>query len=495
MSTFSSDRSQEIAKTPKLLVEQLRSFWTDFLADVDTLHHQLWAQLQVHGDIFREADDLAAATSIATCPQFSYREWVPLVLRLSALSGAPNVAQYGTSGKTYGDGSVYGQLKTASFAWNLPSDVVSIGVVVDHVLSPGVIFGPGQFVVSKGVIRFVESPFDAAQPVALYNEFGAKVDEAVVLWARDVKRRDDIAYLRHGAVAGIRDSGLPTYADNLRVVYDALRTGVTRDVMVRGFCSSLGLPYVVGNEVVEQVVDDVDTTWVITGKNVYQFPYGTVASDLVGTALTQGQLVSSVLRIDALQGIYARAEHLPGLALGPRLCAFAETDLFFPNEDVAVIYEPGVTPRAMFEVHGEQTSVDAFWQQVRQWEDANGALLQDMLREASNASQYQVNPMRLLIEHLIGMSAILVTYTPHVAIPRIDPGFISSLSRLLPAGAVLIVHTQLPAVSDSLDLGAASSDTVTLYDAVVVSDQVVDSGSAAPGDPQYRVLDPIVEII
>jgi len=112
---------------PDQLYNQLGTFWRDYLEDAELLRKHTWADLQVNADVYLRAIETASAGSIQTIKPFVARQWRLIRLLESELTLETNMVRYG-SGRTYGDGLVYGQIESQPYAWQLAADIRGIGI-------------------------------------------------------------------------------------------------------------------------------------------------------------------------------------------------------------------------------------------------------------------------------------------------------------------------------------------------------------------------------
>ena len=153
----------------------LGEFWRQQLSDAELLQFHNFAKLMNGEDALLRYDDLEAAAALKDVVPFLGRQWWLIELLESGLTVEPNVITYGTSDRTYGGGAVYGQTDSQSFAWTVPSQIRSIGLVMDAILEPGVIWDIADFAFDPvtSVLRFDSNPFSRVESELLYNADGS----------------------------------------------------------------------------------------------------------------------------------------------------------------------------------------------------------------------------------------------------------------------------------------------------------------------------------
>ncbi len=446
---------------PGQLHERLGSFWRDYLADGDLLRFQTWAELQQHADVYLRSLAAEANGSIQTLQPFVERQWRLIRLLESALTQEPNKVQYGP-GRIYGDGLVYGQISDHSYTWRLPEEIREVGIVLDDIVAPAHVYDVSNcsFDPVTRVLSFVRNPFDDLEPETVYDASGSAIDRQVLLWARNTLEDHGLPFLRYGAVLGLAapvGGSDQQYCDVLRATWSILAQGPSLGALRAGFLASTGTPLCSGNETVELVATDDQHLCVVTDRTVYRGHLGATALVAVGDHLVAGQELFGTVRVYEFgTGAAKPWSLLPGLPLGRNL-ADTNGDLMFPNADETWVTVSG---DVRFTVLGADADVAAFWAGVAERAVAAGTTLTALVGAAGTA----VNPMRFVIENLLGSNLIVVTLKPN-QFQGFYNGFLGRVRTLIPAGTLLLVVTELQATNDTLYLDGASLDVAEAYDA------------------------------
>ncbi len=454
-------------KNPFQLFEKLGSVWRDLLSDADLLRYHQWAKLQLTGDVYLRAVAMAAAQSIQTVEPFVARQWRLIRLLESELHNDSNKVRYG-SGKTFGDGTVFGQVASHSFIWPVASDIAEIGLLVDHVIEPAHVFDISNCIFDPTLrqLSFAANPFDLLEALPVYDDAGTLVDRQVLLWARNVQEDHRTPYLRFGSVLGIKSDSSADYTAVLRACWAMLVKGPSIEDLKRGILASVGLPYTVGSETVEIVQTDDEGLAVVTDQNVYRFHADATPLVEAGDLLVEGQaLVDTVQVIEFASGTTPDYSLLPGLAAGPELANVAST-LVFPNVDETFTFtdNAGVV-EARFSVFGHAADVEAFWAAVHTAGIASGRTLANWLGVSGTGVTLAVNPLKWMLQNVLLGNVLAIVLKPQ-HFRAFETGFIRRIRSLIPAGTLLVTQIALEPASDVLDLSELD-ETVTLYDAIV----------------------------
>ena len=477
------------------LFHLLGEFWRHQLADADLLSFHNFAKLMVGEDALLRYDDLEAAAALDTVRPFLQRQWWQIELLESGLTVEPNVITYGSPGQIYGGGTLYGQTDATSFAWLLPAQIVDVGLVMDSILDPTAIWDIADFDYDPdtAVLRFDSNPFDRVDSELLYDADGTpktytnasgvvQQDRRLKLWLRNPQFDENTPFLRYGSIIGVSGDNSQAYVDTVKATWSMLVQGPSVDALQRGLFASAGLAYPTAGEVVEVVDSDAEGRVVITDKTVYRGAATATPLVGVGDVLSTGQAVFDTVQVvDLGDGKVDSLDALQGLAITSALANFDDV-VVAPNADgnwSFLGYRDG-QPEARFNLLGEATAVESFWNGVH----ANGVAVGASLATYINTYD-PVNPMKFIIENIIGSSAVLVALRPQDFLSN-DRGFLSRIETLLPAGVLILTQIALENVQDSLDLGA-NADTVSVLDAISAPVDVVTGGT--PGAGQVGLVD------
>ncbi len=474
---------------PDQLFFQLGTFWQAYLADRDLLRTHQWGKLQLHADAYLRAVELAAANSIEQVTPFCARQWRLIRLLESELTDAPNRIRFG-SGQSFGDGTLYGQLRAQSYVWVVPSDVKSIGLLVDHVISPTHVFDVSNctFDAERGELRFARNPFTFLDVLPVYDGAGTLIDRQVLLWTRNVGEDKETPYLRYGAILGIHGKSSADYVAILQSCWRMLVLGPSVAEFTKGLLASVGLPWVEGGEVVERIASDSTGQAIITDKHVYRVHSGATVLVSVGDPLEAGDLlVDTVQVLEFGTGVAHDYTPLLGLAAGPELLNTVKAPVVFPNVETA--WEVVETDDVRFTLYGASEDISGFWEAVRATGVEQGTTLAELLGLNAPGLVKPVNPLKFVVENLLGANLLVVLVKPEHFL-AFEPGFLVRIRTLLPAGTLLMVQTVLAPQSDSVDLGSVLSESAA-YDSTEV---LTDVASVAATVLTYTDYQPTINI-
>jgi hypothetical protein len=469
---------------PDQLYNQLGTFWRDYLEDAELLRKHTWADLQVNADVYLRAIETASAGSIQTIKPFVARQWRLIRLLESELTLETNMVRYG-SGRTYGDGLVYGQIESQPYAWQLAADIRGIGILVDQILDPDHVFDAStfQFDPKTQVIRFTQNPFELLPRLPIYDSTGAVVDHQVLLWARNVQQDENLPFLRYGAVLGIHGQSSEAYCKTLLSAWSMLVQGPSIADLQRGILGSVGLQDAVGDETVELIEVDDEGLAIVTDKRVYRAHADATPLVTVGDALEPGQLLVDTVQVFECSSGSARPySSLPGLSVG-------SNSLVFPNVDETFQFDTE-TQDVRFTVYGDQAAVEAFWAQTHQRGLDAGKLLAEWVGVDDISDEVAVNPLKFMVENIVGQNLIVVVVKPEHFL-GFEPGFLTRIQTLLPAGTLLVVQSALQPVDDLLNLTETSDASATVYDAIQAPTETMDT--TGPG-LTYTDFDPVIMV-
>lgn len=484
---------QGTLSNPDQLFNQLGTFWRDYLEDRELLRSHTWATLQTNADVYLRAVEVASAGSIQTIKPFVARQWRLVRLLESELTLDVNVVKYG-SGRTYGDGLVYGQIQSQPWAWKLAGDIRGIGLLVDQILDPDHVYDLStfRFDPETQVVRFASNPFDVLESLPIYDASGAVVDHQVLLWARNVDQDENLPYLRYGAVLGVQGHSSEAYCQTLRSAWSMLVQGPSLADLRHGILGSVGLRDAVGDEIVELIDTDDEGLAIVTDKRVYRAHASATPLVAIGDALEAGQtLVDTVQVFECSSGAERPYGALPGLAVGIGLAeTLAVTDtLVFPNVDETFEWDPEILD-VRFTVYGDPAAVEAFWASVHQRGVDAGKTLAEWVGVTGPLDVVDVNPLKFVVENLLGQNLIVVVVKPEHFL-SFEPGFLIRIKTLLPAGTLLVVQSALQPVNDVLNLTDTSAATATVYEAIQAPMETMDT--TGPG-LTYTDYDPVIMV-
>lgn len=489
-------RSPSLVETmttgPWSLFDLLSEFWKHRLSDTELLRIHNFAKLMLGEDALLRMEDLYNAASVQDVQPYLSRQWWSLELLESGLSVDPNVITYG-SGREYGGGSVYAQTDAMSFAWSIPAQIKSVGLIVDRILDPTAVWGLGSvdFVPDRSILRFRTNPFDVVESRLVYNPDGSPSlytnrdgtqhqDRSLRLWLRNVEFDENTPFLRYGSIAGLPSSGSTAYPDVVEATWSMIVNGPSLDALRRGAFATTGLAYTEGDEVVERVDTDNEGRVVVTSKNVYRGHPNAGVVVGVGDPLTPGQAVFDTVEVVDLASPEAVSSALQGIALTPALSDLG--GVVVPAETTQWQWEGVVDgyPKARFELVGSEEDIEAFWDAVHARGVEEGKTLAQYVPGLSSIGQPDVNPLEFFVKNVFGSNIILLLVRPQHFLVS-EPWFLQRIGSLVPAGVLVLTQIALEPVSDSIGLDTAG-ESVTAYPAVSAAADTIALG-ASPGDP------------
>lgn len=482
----------------KALFYALGEFWQRQLSDADLLTLETFAELMVEEDVNLRNTDLTAAISIHTIQPYLTRQWGLLELLESGLTVEPNIIVFGSEGRRFDGSFVYGQTAAASFAWPAPSQLRSIGIITDKIVTPTYIWDITNFVfdVSAGVLRFRENPFEVVTSELLYNADGTpktytdatgatRQDRRLKLWMRDIEIDERTPYLRFGSVVGIGGESSQAYIDTVEATWSMLLQGPSVEALERGLLASAGLKYVEGTEVVEVVELDIDGLVVVTDKTVYRGHAKATPLVSVGDHLKPGDFVfDTVVITDFSDGNPDNISNINGLVLSPELTDITGT-VVIPNRlgSWSVLGIRDGEPEVRFEVLGSDRDVSEFWDRVH----ARGVSAGKPLADFVDAS-IPVNPLAFMLDNILGSSLVFIEVKPQDFLSR-ETGFLGRIKSLLPAGVLVITQIALDPVEDSLSMAEIGSPEQVSASAGGTQDLVEITAGMAIGNDSITTTD------
>ena len=458
---------------PNQLFDLIGSFWQNYLADVDVLVTQEWANLQLHADVYLRVIEQAAALAVQQVQPFLAQQWQLVRLLQSELSQSLNVIQYG-SGIGYGDGHVYGQIRSNAYTWQLDTQLKDIGYLVDQVINPQVVFDSSNsyFDPQTSTISFVVNPFTLMNSLPVYDGAGNVIDQQILLWARNASLDIQTPWLRYGSILKIPGQSNADYVEILQASWSLFVNGPNLHDLTRGFMASAGLRATAGTEVVQVVQTDVDGLCIVTDQNVYRFAPTATPLVTVGQTVIQDQaLADTVQVIEFGTGRAPDYAAMPGIALGPGLVDGVLNMIVWPNNVQNWQYVNG---DAQVVLYGDPTDIANFWAATHVRGVASGRTLAQWLGVTS-IHTFAVNPMEFIIGNTLANSLIVITVKPQDFLDY-QTGFLNRLASLVPSGTILLVQMDISAVVDSYQASGVASSAM-LYPAIVPTVDSISSPS------------------
>jgi len=245
---------------------------------------------------------------------------------------------------------------------------------------------------------------------------------------------------------------------------------------------TLGLPRANRDAVIEWVTTDGYQTLISDGTEVYKAPVTTTAVVAGGDAVTVGQpLVDTVSFLEYPDVLTASAAILPGLALNVPLSTGRVAPLVFVNTTTEWTYDATRPSPFRFPVSGETADVEQFWVDSAARQLSGSVDLQAVygltIPGVPGPTGDAVNPMQRIITDLL-QTRLYVVSVPLTALVSTPGGFHDRARLLMPTDVLVVLHQGLGSVSDAIDLGTVTSDSVSYgYNTTATTEVISVSGT------------------
>ena len=479
----------QLAANPLGSFLKLGTFWQNQLADEDVVQLLEWGRLCGFAQAREELNGLEAAWYLNQVQLGLTLIWYPVVLLQSELTQGANVIPYG-SGHQYGDGLVYGQARQHGYQWAIDPDVLGLQCIVDQMISPTAVWGPGNLTVTQGRLLFGSNPFDrlsgSAKPV--YDQTGKVIDHKLTLWARGVVVDQRDTALRFGIPIGLDGASTPAYQRVVSRIQNMLVQGPSAGALWAGIQEAAGLVPVQPGETVQSIDHLSGAVIVTTDQRVYRAAPTATALVQVGQVLTS---MTQMFDTVGMQELNSGPIQPPGLdvwMIDHAVLGTGTGPLVFRNTTAAWTFRSAVNgPAARFPIGGALADVEAYWNAI-----VPGGFTREIAVGRLVAGQTVVNPLAFVLQQT-GGPIIVVTIRPGDFISG-EPRFYARVPDLVPAGTLVLFSTVLPGISDSNDFGTTSADQPSLYPALVPT---IDIATVSPSGTQLGLVDltPVLTVL
>jgi hypothetical protein len=463
---------------PASLVARTGSFWSDIFGDIDFLQALASADAVLQEQTEITARETLNSLSRKTAPLFRQRLWQKLTLRSSQrddFTVAPN--RYDGSSE-YPAPFNFGSSHPGKFVrYPAPTSLVRAAAAFDRINSPthvwtsGVDFRVVRLSSTQSVLEFSSDPLRLANTVTRSTPEGEELD--IWLHRADYDRGD--LYSLFGYVVDIYGASTPSVKGAINAVYDSLVQGASVDGLKRMLAAACGLPLVNSDgEVVREIVDHPLRRQVITSRYVYDFVADASISVQIGDVLHRGQSMSSALSVLSTTTGYASVSSLPGLVLDQSFLAVPiRSGLLFKNEidDVDTSVDGGIA-RCRFPVYGDPADVGIFWAAVTAAENAGSFSIANLLRTVPGSGQPDpsqvatlVNPMMFVVDSFLAGAMVVAQVDLSSGISGAGVAALSSVRRLMPPHAPLVLMTSIKAPSTPYNQVSGSAGNAVTFTA------------------------------
>lgn len=424
----------------------LGGFWNDVFGGAGQVSAYAGALGEQSAELVNRMGELAALASRATAPVFHHRRWYPITI----LASEKNVGaeRYGTPGLNYGPGPIYGgplpgQVNGGTY-YPAPTGLASACLMSDQLSSPLVTLEEGiDYFIDRveGLIRFRSDPFnDARWSTIPLTSNGVTVDRQVILWAWEVDFDRNYVYDQYGSAINLPPpvgGSTPAYRDLVSAMFDCIVAGPSPSSVDKALEAIAGAPVPSAPGTVAAVVVDALAQHVITEDTVYTFsPAAGILVD-VGDAISIGQAVADVIRIDEFNHGTV-PDGLNALTMGLGLLVVPGSgDLTFVDDSLPVTV--GALPtgqvRLSVPLRGNPLDVDAFW------DDAAVRGFGTVLMPTPTV----INPLGLICSSVLRTGAFLVRLRTEALGPgAAGLGYLARLALLIASDTSMIVLVEPP---------------------------------------------------
>jgi hypothetical protein len=379
-------------------------------------------QLDLFEQLYTRYTEVEGSQARKDIPAFSTQWWSVVTLRASDLSMVDGMYTYGMQDLVYNGGQSYGQTYSSKVSY--PAEVSKIRLLMNRLTMPSLVFSSGiDYTIVDGRLCFKEDPMASSYVVRrpIYGSGNTITDYEVVLWGFSADVDHDNLWRYIGCAYNFSLPASQRAGVALNAIIDSQITGLTSGQLRLLLAALSGVPSVLeAEETVEDIVES-DQLQIITDKNVYSYPLGSVAEVAVGDVVHAGDQLVDTIRVQDLGSSTLTMAELPAtISLGSEFIGGSYTaPLVFANEEVALDYigpdDQGIV-EVRFAVTGEAADISAFWTSVHAQGKALGRTLANALdtRETPVGEPAPVNlpatvnPMRLVLYELMRSSLLLI---------------------------------------------------------------------------------------
>lgn len=476
------------------LLVQLGSYWSQFFDDRDIVQVLMRGLGHLHAQVQQDFDETVASLSRLDIPPFHTENWYFLRLLESDRDRVLNL--YGED-LIYGpDGVLYGAPTSRLEVFPLP--ITTFGPfaqirfqIFNRLISPSRSLTSGldfRLDRDRNLIIFSEDPFadELTAKRDVFDDSGALVDRELGLWVFHGEFDSDFIFRHYGFVVDAKDRSSDLYKLMVNALWDAHVEGLSK-LRLGQFLSALsGHPFTRNaGEVVEVIRNEPGRRLVVTDKEVYEFPEGTVLTVAVGDTLLLGQLMSEAAEIIELSDPTNRdLSRIPALSLGESsLSGPFIGELVFRNKVVPFDFtvDENDCAEVRFEISGFPADIETFWRQAQAEGKASGATLAELLDQRPNPSGQPaaanipatVNPLEFIIDNLLENNLFVILMKPG-QFTADAPGLehFRSLRAVVPPHTAFVSIIELQAETDIIELEDTTEGAISFLGNSVPADEI-----------------------
>ena len=459
-----------------VLLNTVGNFWADLFAQSEQVKSLFVARAARDKQITQNFDELLASVSRLKLKPLRKLEWHLLTFDTAQRNQTIlNRTRYGVGTDTYGQGVTYGQTQALQYTtYPLPAKLSVVPVLSNRLSAASYMAINGSdYVVQDGVILFLDDP--ASNPNIITE------DGKFTLWVFGSEWDERDLFYQFGYVISQEQKSSHTYRDFINANYDSMIEGTSARALDHLLEAFADVPLTKTNdEIVTQIFDFQNKSWVVTDKNVYGYALGATLLVTVGDQLKQGQPLTDTLQIYG----FNRGElpdSVKALAIGKNfMVSGIYQDIVFENKTYATnVYtkDDGYTAFE-FPVQGNPGDVEKFWQDTHDRGVAAGATLA-MLLDSRTVKTGQpgplalpatINPLLFLTRNILRNNFILLVLRPSkFGSNALRLNLTYALRRIVPPHIGVMVLIALDAETDQITMdGISSTDAGLVEEDVLV---------------------------
>ena len=471
---------------PRKFLNYLGSFWSQIFADREAILGLTQSNSKQLEQLYVDFTDIVRASSVFGMNSIRKELVRPIFIYESKISTSSNEISFG-SGIKFDDtylvqsNATDPKLKFGGQARSvLPTfvdvdpSIKSVGnVLLNRLHNPSVTLVNGcDFIFDNNSVLFKSNPFDNSlipRVEVPVDGSDSATDRLIVLWAVNCDIEEYSVHQKYGYV--FFNSPVPDSSVELNIIQQLFRIysgGPTIKALDSLVCAICGGPQTTEqSEVVQYIADYRDSKLVVTDMSVYTIQNTDTIRDgiVAGTVLSAGSpLTNRSLVFDS----YTNPNwwtSLSGIAIRDDYCVSDISNVSFLNKEVpfnqtGVIQgkDGRVVADGNFYLAGSPRDIDKFWNSVRERSIASDIYLSETLWKDAGLTTpdgspdytkpLYVNPLRLFVEKIAGMSIIVVNIN--------SSQFVNAESSLARLRQVLPVGTSLLVI-----IGSSASDAVS----------------------------------
>jgi len=481
--------NNELDNADKLL-SVIGSYWSTTYLGMDFLSDVLKSKASLTAQTWLNFMELIASISRFSIPVFHHENWYPIVVKESEINVFDAlIPDYVTgSSHTYESSTdlSYGKPVASEdySSISIPSNLKIVKNVLNGIAKPSVVWvdGVDYWMQEEGVMVLRENPFtnDLFPPKDIFTD-GKITDRECILWAYSGEWDFDTVYQQFGYALELYMQSSEGYLEIINAAIDAFTGGTKSKDIQYAWSAITGVPLTLSeSETVELVTSDTRSKVIVTDKNVYQFPLGSVTIVGVGDVVYAGDALVDTLQIyEFIRGSIPAS--LTGLVMGPGFLSLGFfSDLTFENKDVDVVVEENVDgyTKISWALGGFVEDVNKFWKDVHDKGVQEGKTLA-MYMDIRPDPQDQptalnlpetVNPLEFLSENFLRYNTFLVKInTRYLGKDKLPTIPATLLRKIIPPQTAMIVLVELVQQDDPVIMEDAGSELKPGYEETMLS--------------------------